>query len=361
MGHRNLIDTATPTKPITRNARLDPAALAILAAQPLGLGGAPLGNLFRAVSEAEAGAVIQRAWTAGVRYFDTAPHYGQGLSETRFGRALRDHPRHAFLLSSKVGRILDPVAAAPSSQHGYVDVPSFATRHDYTRSGFERSLADSRRRLHMDRIDLVYVHDLDRDTHGTAYAGHFRGLCASGLPALAAMKADGAIGSFGIGVNSVDAALATLREADLDVLLLAGRYTLADQSALADLLPECARRGVTVVLGGVFNSGILATGTASREGGVATFDYAPAAPAVLARVAALEAVCATHAVPLPAAALQFAGAHPVVAATLAGARSVAELDAILAWRRCAIPPAFWDDVRARGLVDPMAPLPAGAP
>ena len=145
----------------------------------------------------------------------------------------------------------------------------------------------SRRRLQMERIDLVYVHDLGRDTHGAAYDRHFNDLCASGLPALAAMKAAGAIGGFGIGVNSVDAALVTLRAAAIDVLLLAGRYTLADQSALAELLPECARRGVTVVLGGVFNSGILATGTAPGAGRVATFDYAPAAPAVLARVAEL--------------------------------------------------------------------------
>ncbi len=330
----------------------------MLAAHPLGLGGAPLGNLFHAVTEADVLAVIRRAWTAGVRCFDTAPHYGQGLSELRFGAALRGIPRAAFLLSSKVGRILDPVATAPACQHGYVDVPSFATRHDYTRAGFERSLADSRRRLQMERIDLVYAHDLDRDTHGPAYDRHFDDLCASGLPALAAMKAAGTIGGFGIGVNSVDAALATVRAAAIDVLLLAGRYTLADQSALAELLPECARRGVTVVLGGVFNSGILATGTAPGAGRMATFDYAPAAPAVLARVAALEVLCAEHAVPLPAAALQFAAAHPAIAITLAGVRSVAELDAMLAWRHHAIPAAFWHALRARGLVDPAAPLPA---
>lgn len=352
-----MIDIVAPTKPAPRTARLEPRLAAILAAHPLGLGGAPLGNLFRAVSDADARAVIERAWAAGLRCFDTAPHYGQGLSETRFGQALRAFPRHAFLLSSKVGRILDPVAAAPSTQHGYVDVPPFATRHDYTRAGFERSLADSRRRLQMERIDLVYVHDLDRDTHGTAYDRHFDDLCASGLPALAAMKTAGAIGGYGIGVNSVDAALATLREADFDVLLLAGRYTLADSSALAELLPECMRRGVTVVLGGVFNSGILATGAAPGPGRVATFDYVPATPAVLARVAALETLCAHHDVPLPAAALQFAAAHPAIAITLAGARSVAELEAVLAWRECDIPAAFWRALRAEGLVDATAPLP----
>lgn len=355
-----MIEVAAPAPPTTRTANLDPGLAAMLAAHPLGLGGAPLGNLFHAVTEADAIAVVQRAWVSGVRCFDTAPHYGQGLSEIRFGKALRELPRAAFLLSSKVGRILDPVAAAPANQHGYVDVPSYATRYDYTRAGFERSLADSRRRLQMERIDLVYVHDLDRDTHGPAYDRHFDDLCASGLPALVAMKAAGVIGGCGIGVNSVEAALATLRAAAIDVLLLAGRYTLADQSALAELLPECAQRGVTVVLGGVFNSGILATGAAPGAGRVATFDYAPAKPAVLARVAALETLCAQHDVPLPAAALQFAAAHPAVAITLAGAGSVAELEAMLAWQQRVIPVAFWHALRARGLVDPAAPLPVDA-
>lgn len=321
------------------------------------LGGAPLGNLFRAVPDAEAVAVIRRAWQRGIRYFDTAPHYGQGVSERRFGAALRDVPRDAFVLSTKVGRLLRADAFAPSAQHGYVDVPAFVTDYDYSREGVLRSLDDSRTRLGMPRIDIVYVHDLDRATHGERFDAYFRDLIDSGLPALAEQKRDGVIAGYGIGVNGVAICLDVLRHADLDVVLLAGRYTLADQSALPELLPLCLRRGVAIVLGGPFNSGILASGAHPADGRAPYFDYAPAPAQVIERVAAIEAVGTRHGVPLRAAALQFPAAHPAIAAVLAGARSEPEVDALLAMRRFPIPAEYWRELRARGLVAADAPLP----
>ena len=333
----------------------------MVATARIALGGAPLGNLFRPVTEEAARAVLDRAWDAGVRYFDTAPHYGHGLSEQRFGAALRRRPRDAYLLSTKVGRLLHADERAPADQHGYVDVPRFVQSYDYSRAGVLRSLEESRRRLGLDRIDIVYVHDLDRATHGDRFEPHFRALLDEGLPALAELKRAGDIAAYGIGVNGVDICLQTLRHADLDVILLAGRYTLADQSALPELLPECMRRDVAIVLGGPFNSGILATGAHPAGGAPATFDYAPAPPAVVARVEALEAVCRAQGVSLAAAALQFPAAHPAVAAVLAGARSVAELAANLALARAPIPAEFWVELRSRGLVSAGAPLPGLSP
>ncbi len=329
----------------------------ILRSGRLALGGAPLGNLFRTVADVEAAELVRGAWKEGVRYFDTAPHYGQGLSEVRMGAALNDVAHGEFVLSTKVGRLLHPDARAPAFQHGYVDGFGFVRSCDYTRDGVLRSLADSRRRLGLDRIDIVYVHDLDRPTLGADFDRHFAALLDSGLPALAQEKADGAIGGYGIGVNGVDICIETLRHADLDVILLAGRYTLADQSALPELLPQCARRHVAVVLGGPFNSGILATGSRPLDGQAPIFDYAPATAAVIARVTAIESVCRRFGVPLAAAALQFPAAHPAVAVVLAGARSLREFSDNLAASRLTIPHELWVELRERGLVSVDAPLP----
>jgi D-threo-aldose 1-dehydrogenase len=328
-----------------------------LGTQVLGFGGAPLGNLYHPVSDEAAVALVRHAWDTGVRYFDTAPHYGHGLSEQRIGIALHDVPRASFMLSTKVGRLLHHRPGAPSAQHGYVDLPPIVQDYDYSRDGFLRSLADSRRRLGLGRIDMVYVHDLDRATHGDAFDRHFRMLLESGLPALVELKSAGAIDAFGIGVNDVAVCMETLRHAELDLILLAGRYTLADQSALAELLPECVRRGVAVVLGGPFNSGILATGTRPTDLSPPYFDYAPAPAAVVARVAAIEKCCLEFDVPLPAAALQFPAAHPAIAIVLAGTRTALELDANIAMTRLPIPRGFWMELRERGLVAPAAPLP----
>lgn len=325
-----------------------------------GFGGAPLGNLFAPIADAEATALVRHAFARGVRYFDTAPHYGSGLSEHRIGAALRDVPRDDYLLSTKVGRLLVPERTAPRLQHGYVDVLPFVQRWDYSRDGTLRSIEDSLQRLGLARIDYVFIHDVARDAHGDAAPQRFREAMDGAVPALARLKAEGTIAGYGLGVNDWQVCVDALHHADFDLLLVAGRYTLLDQSALPGLLPLCLRRKTRVVVGGPFNSGILATGTRPHDGRTLYFDYAPATPAVVARVAALEDVCAAHGVPLKAAALQFPRAHPAVACVIAGARSIAEQDENLAMATCAIPDAFWRDLRARRLVADAAPLPGDA-
>jgi D-threo-aldose 1-dehydrogenase len=323
----------------------------------LGFGGAPLGNLFTALADDAAIALVRHAYAAGARYFDTAPHYGNGLSEQRIGVALRGLPRDSLLLSTKVGRVLSAAPDAPRAQHGYVDVLPYVQHYDYSRDGVLRSLCDSLRRLDQARVDFVYVHDLDVATHGDRFAEHLRALLDGGLPALAELKAEGTIRGYGLGVNSIDVCLQTLRHADLDLILLAGRYTLLDQSALVDLLPECSRREVGIVLGGPFNSGILASGAHPADGAPAYFNYAPAPPHIVARVAAIEATCAEFGVPLAAAALQFPRAHPAVLTVIPGARTVAEFNANRRFAGWAIPASLWQALRDRRLIADGAPVP----
>jgi D-threo-aldose 1-dehydrogenase len=326
----------------------------------LGLGGAPLGNLFAATTDAEGTALVRHAFDRGIRYFDTAPHYGSGLSEHRLGAALRNVPRDEYLLSTKVGRLLTPDRNAPRNQHGYVDVLPFIQHWDYSRDGTLRSLDDSLQRLGLARIDYVFIHDVARDAHGDLQPARFREAMDGAVPALARLKSEGVISGFGLGVNESQVCVDALAHADLDVLLVAGRYTLLDQTALPELLPLCAKRGTRVVAGGPFNSGILATGARPADGRAVYFDYAPANAVVIARTAAIEAVCTAHGVPLKAAALQFPRAHPAVACVLAGARSSAELDENLALASHPIPDAFWRELRSRRLVAEGAPLPGDA-
>ncbi len=339
---------------------LAPALRQTLEQQSLSFGGAPLGNLFRRVTDAEAIGLVRHAYARGVRWFDTAPHYGHGLSELRIGNALRDLPRGSYRLSTKVGRRLRPEQDVPEVQHGYVGGLPYVQVFDYTRDGIRRALDDSAKRLGTDYFDIVYVHDLDEATHGPAFARHFEALLDGGLPALAELKAAGRIGGYGIGVNAVAICLRTMRHADLDVILLAGRYTLADTSALAEVLPMCLRREVAVVLGGPFNSGILATGAHPGDGAAPYFDYAPASAERIAHVAAIEDVLRRHAVPLRAAALQFPRAHPAIASVLAGARARTEFDDNLAMLRFPIPQGCWLDLRAQGLLPREAPLPGAS-
>jgi D-threo-aldose 1-dehydrogenase len=321
----------------------------------LGLGGAPLGNLFAPVPDEAARAVLDAAWEGGCRTFDTAPHYGHGLSEQRFGAALRGRPRQAFVLSSKVGRLLTPAADVPREQHAYVDGLPYVQHWDYSAAGVRRSVEASLQRLGLDRLDVAYVHDCDARTHGASAAAVRRQVIDETLPALRALQREGLVGAVGLGVNDVKIVLDVLREAALDALLLAGRYSLLDQTAAAELLPLCAARGVHVALGGVFNSGLLATGT--RGGGVARFDYAPAAAAWIERTARIEAVCDAHGVPLRAAALQFPLAHPAVEIVLIGARSAAEWHDAQAMLGHAIPAAFWHALRDEGLLPRILPTP----
>ena len=320
----------------------------------IGLGGAPLGNLFEAVSDGEARQLVEAAWHSGCRSFDTAPHYGHWLSERRLGDALRGQPREGFVLSSKVGRLLTPDATAPRAQHGYVDILPFRQTWDYSASGTRRSVEDSLQRLGLARLDVAYVHDPDTASHGAQAPRVLRQVLDETLPTLQQLKAEGLVGAIGLGTNAVDVVLQVLRQADLDVLMLAGRYSLLDHSALPELLPQCTARGVRVAMGGVFNSGILATGA---RGGAATFNYAPAAKAWLERTAQIEAVCEAFGVPLRAAALQFPLAHPAVDIVMLGARKVAEWADAQAMLTHQVAPEFWAALRAQGLIPPEAPTP----
>jgi D-threo-aldose 1-dehydrogenase len=325
---------------------------------PLGLGGAPLGNLFTPVSGDEAQAVLRAAWASGCRSFDTAPHYGHGLSERRFGDALRSEDRAAFVLASKVGRLLSASPSAPPDQHGYVQALPFMQHWDYSAAGTRRSLEDSLQRLGLARIDVLHVHDLDAATHGERAPQVLRQVLDETLPTLQAMKGEGLIRAIGLGVNDVAVVQQVLAHADLDALLLAGRYSLLDHTALSALLPQCLARGVHIALGGVFNSGILATGVSNPAQGPATFNYAPAAREWVERTRRIEAHGAAHGVPLRAAALQFPLAHPAIEIVMLGARRVSEWQDAVAMLQHPIPDAFWQALRRDGLLPDDAPTPA---
>jgi D-threo-aldose 1-dehydrogenase len=281
----------------------------------LGLGCAPIGGLYEPVSEADAGAVVDRAWEHGLRLFDTAPLYGSGLSERRVGAALRDRPRDALVLSTKVGRLLR------------AGEPVF----DFSFDGVLRSLEESLERLGLDRVDVVYIHDPD---------DHFDEALAGAYPALERLRGEGVVRAIGVGMNQSEMLARFARETDVDCVLLAGRYTLLDRSALGELLPLCLERGVAVVAGGVFNSGALV--------GDAHYDYAPAEPAVLDRVSRLAEICTRWHVPLAAAAVQFPLGHPAVACVLVGCRSSVEVDEDVALFELELPAGLWEELDAEG-------------
>ena len=324
----------------------------------LGLGGAPLGNLFRAISDAAAGAIVDAALADGCRSFDTAPHYGHGLSEHRVGHALRGTTQ-PVAISTKVGRLLTPNTAAARAQHGYVDILPFDQQWDYSARGVRRSVEDSLQRLGRARLGAVFIHDCDADTHGDAYPSVLEQVVTEALPELARMKREGLIAAAGLGVNDVAVCLDVLARADLDCLLLAGRYTLLDQAALASLMPLCVARGVRVAVGGVFNSGILATGTRG-DGATPMFNYAPAQQAWIDRARAIERICADHAVPLRAAALQFPLAHPAVEIVLVGAQQIEHWGDARTMMQHSIPARFWQAMRAARVLPDDAPTPPDA-
>lgn len=326
-----------------------------LSGLPLGLGGAPLGNLFTAISDAAAQTLVGAALRDGCATFDTAPHYGNGLSEHRMGRALRAVPRETFVLSTKVGRILVADEHAPREQNSYVDVLPFVQRWDFSAASMRRSVEDSLQRLGLARLDVVYIHDCDRVTHGDAYPQVLAQVVNDALPELRRMQADGLVRHIGLGVNDVYVCLDVLAQADLDVLMLAGRYSLLDHSGLDRLLPLCAERGVRIALAGAYNSGILATGVLGGQ--AARFNYAPAAQEWITRTAAIEKVCAEFAVPLRAAALQFPLAHPAVEIVIAGPQTVAHWDDAVAMMGHPIPAAFWQALRQQHLIPDHAPTP----
>jgi D-threo-aldose 1-dehydrogenase len=321
----------------------------------LGFGGAPLGNLFRPLPDGKAQATLAAARAGGFGYFDTAPFYGFGLSEQRLGQGLHGGD---VVISSKVGRLLQPVAGPVDEntlRHGYATPMPFEPVFDYSYEAVMRSWRESLQRL--GRIDLLYVHDIGRMTHGGDNAARMAELTTGGgLKALEELRARGEIAGFGMGVNEVAACLEVMAHARLDVILLAGRYTLLEQTPLDDLFPRCAEAGTAIVIGGPFNSGILATGT--RSGQTAVFNYEAAPRAVLDKVAAIETVCETFGVPLAAAALQFPLAHPLVASVIPGLDSPQRVEQALALYRYPVPPVLWQALKAQGLLRPDAPVPA---
>lgn len=316
----------------------------------LGLGCGPIGGLFGRVDEAVASATVAAALDAGISYFDTAPLYGHGLSEHRLGTGLRP-ARNRAVISTKVGRLLRPAGPGGPVSGMFREALPFDVVYDYSRDGILRSLEDSLQRLGTDRVDILYVHDVSRRWLGDAVEVRFRELMDGGYPALAELRAAGVVGAIGAGMNDTDMLTRLAAAADFDVFMLAGRYTLLDQSGLDTLFPACAARAISIVAAGPFNSGILATG--ARAG--AKFFYADAPAEVLDRTLRIETVCADHGVPLATAALQFALRHPVVASVATGMVSPDEVARNVAAFTAPVPPALWSDLRSAGLLHPETP------
>ncbi|GAA2783748.1 aldo/keto reductase [Kitasatospora paracochleata] len=311
----------------------------------LAFGAAGIGNLFTQVTDAQAEQAVAAAWEAGVRYFDTAPHYGLGLSERRLGEALRSMPRDEYTLSTKVGRLLEPtpVTGGDDLANGFAVPATHRRVWDFSAQGVRRSIEDSLERLGLDRIDIAYLHDPD---------DHADQALTEAYPELERLRAEGLVGVIGVGMNQAELLTRFVRDTDIDAVLLAGRYSLLDQRGLTELLPLAQQRGVGVVIGGVFNSGLLAD---PRPG--ATFDYTTAPDDLLARALDLKAVCEKHGVPLRAAALRFPFGHPAVASVLVGTRSAREVRDAADMLHHPIPAALWADLKDRGLLPPDVPTP----
>jgi len=307
----------------------------------LGIGCAPIGNMYSAVSDAQARGMLERAWELGLRFFDTAPLYGHGLSEARLGTMLRQRPRTELVLATKVGRLL--VANDGGEEASiFVGLPPVHPVFDYSYDGTLRSFEQSLERLGLDRVDILHVHDPD-DHAEEALGGAF--------PALRRLREEGVIGAVGAGMNQAEMLARFVREAGVDCVLLAGRYTLLDQIGLDELLPLCHARGVGVIVGGVFNSGLLASPQAG-----ATYNYGPAPASLIERAQRLSALCAAHGVPLRAAALQFPTGHPAVASVLTGARSVEEIEENVGLFSLPIPSELWTALRRHGFLRAEAPI-----
>ncbi|WP_366842616.1 aldo/keto reductase [Reyranella sp.] len=323
----------------------------------MGLGGAPMGGFRATISDAEAVGLTDAAYQAGVRYFDTSPFYGYGRSELRMGAGLREKPRHSYVLSTKVGRVMHarkPGEALPQEfrENG---LPGFVPQFDYTYDGVMRSLEQSHLRLGLDRIDIALVHDVDFWTikDRKILDERFKTVMESGFRALDELRKAGVISAIGVGINEADTSTRFIRAGDFDCMLLAGRYTLLEQGALEEFLPECQRRGVSVILGGPYNSGIL---TGNVKPG-ATHDYAAAPASLIDKAQRIETVCARHKVPLAAAAMQFPLFHPSVCSVIPGALSVAEVTQNQAHLGVKIPADLWSELKREKLLDPAAPTP----
>lgn len=313
----------------------------------LGLGASQFGNLYRVTSDDECAGAVEAAWDAGVRYFDTAPHYGLGLSERRLGALLGGKPRDEFAISTKVGRLLIPTPGRAGLTDESFEVPAaFERRWDFSADGVRRSLDESLTRLGLDRVDIVYLHDPD-DFGDQAVA--------EALPALAALRDEGVIGAIGAGMNQVAMLSRFIREADIDVVMVAGRFTLLDHDALGELLPLAVEHSVAVVVAGVYNSGLLGS---DRVNPGAMFDYAPAPAGLVERATQIAVICERHGVSLPEAALAYPLLHPAVASVVVGARNRTQVESNVLRFGAEVPPALWLDLQAAGLLTPGFPAPA---
>ena len=322
----------------------------------LGFGGASVGNLYKAISDGQASATINAALSSGIRYFDTAPHYGQGLSEQRLGNTLHQSA-DSTVLSTKVGRVLRPIAPPlqGTERFGFIDGLSYEPVFDYSYDGVMRSFESSLQRLQVAKIDILLAHDLGQMTHGDQHPYHWKEFMNGGYRAMRELKDQGRVRAIGLGVNEWQVCMEALRHVDMDVFLLAGRYTLLEQEPLDLFLPECVRRNVSIILGGPFNSGILIDGV--RGSAAPYYNYAPASPAIIERVTAIQSICDAHQVPMAAAALIFPLAHPAVASVIPGLASVEQVNAVLKWFNTSIPSSLWSDLRNAGLLHARAPLP----
>jgi D-threo-aldose 1-dehydrogenase len=325
----------------------------------LGFGAASIGNIYRSMPDTDAAATLRAAWDAGIRYIDTAPHYGFGLSEKRVGAALAElDPGETAIISTKVGRLLAPVPPGTDlgvMRQAFVTPEPFESVFDYSYDAVMRSYEASRVRLRRDRIDILYVHDIGAMAHGDDHPRRFAEFMDGGYRALRELRDSGAVGAIGLGVNETRVCEEVLAVGAIDVVLLAGRYTLLEQDALETFLPLCEARDVKIVLGGPYNSGILAKGV--RHGGDVHYDYQPAPPAIVERVGAIEDVCIAHGVPLAAAALQLPLAHPQVVSVIPGMGSPAQVAQAVALMDLAIPSAMWRDLKDRGLIRADTPVP----
>jgi D-threo-aldose 1-dehydrogenase len=322
----------------------------------LGLGCAPLGNLLTPMSNDQATATVTAALAAGVRYFDVAPQYGHGLAEHRLGHVLREVPRNDFVLSSKVGRILRASRAERVTHPLFADPLPFDMTDEYTRDAILRTFEDSYQRLGLNRIDIVYIHNIDPVNHTPAkYEALFKQAMDETYPALDELRRNGIVTAIGVGNNYAEVCERFARAGDFDCFLLAGRYTLLEQGALDSFLPYCEQRNIAMVCGGPYNSGILATGPTVD----AHYNYAGAPRPVLDRVRRIDAVCRAHKVPLAAAALQFPLGHRCVASVIPGARSTAEMEQNARLMDHPVPAALWRDLKSAGLLRADAPTPDG--
>ncbi|POF34221.1 aldo/keto reductase [Roseibium marinum] len=322
----------------------------------MGFGGAPLGNLYRKVSEADAQAALQAAYDHGIRYFDTAPQYGLGRSEERFAPAIKRFGRNTIRLSTKIGRLLLDCEPEEVTPEAFVDVPQKRIVFDYSYDGVMRSYEASKARLQVENADILFVHDVCAFSQGSREASDARVrelFDLGGYRALSELREAGEIGAIGAGVNEWQVCEKLLGLADFDCFLLAGRYTLLEQEALESFLPLCEARDVGIILGGPYNSGILATGAVPG----AKYNYEDAPPDILERVRRIEKICAAHSIPLIAAALQFVLGHPCVKTVIPGAVDAAQVEANLAVLKTPIPDGFWSDLKSSGLVRPDAPMP----